>query len=60
MAEDTDKGEFVAEAELLVLRALWRDAIKGDTQEHLYLAKLAGAPVSMIERVECLLFPEGM
>lgn len=54
MEEDLTKGEFVTEAELSVLRALWRNYA-----DHVYLAKVAGVPISLVERVEALLFPEG-
>lgn len=59
MEEDTEKGEFVTEAELGVLRALWRTFIDGG-EEREALAEGADAPLSMVERVEAMLFPGGM
>ena len=56
---DIADGEFVTGDEMDVLRALWRDKVStpGDA---LLLAARADVPVTMIERVETMLFPNGM
>lgn len=52
-----EPGEFVTEEELQVLRALWRTYAP---QPLRFCANRIGQPVSLVERVEAMLFPGGM
>ncbi len=58
LTEDTDRGEFVTEAELQVLRALWR--LHSRQMSLTFFANQIGVRLSLVERVEALLFPSGM
>lgn len=61
--ENTDDGAFVTRAELKVLFALWNDFFSADpgTAGHrrVAFAEKNDLPLSLVERVEALLFAEG-
>jgi hypothetical protein len=55
---DIAGGEFVTGQELRVLALLWRLRIAGD-QDRRRFADLMGLPLSLIERVEALVYAGG-